>query len=205
MRIGIYGGSYNPIHNGHTALAQWLVTEGYVDELWLVVSPQNPLKRHDDLLDDEARLYLARLALHDLPDDMQLRIRVSDVEFRLPRPSYMADTLAYLRSMHPEDTFCLVVGADNWARFRQWVRPEEILQHHPLLVFPRDGYPLDKTMSETSHSRVTFLDAPRYDISSTQLRGVLSSDPDFCARHLSPSVWDEIRREGYYAKAKART
>ncbi len=108
MTIGIYGGSFNPIHQGHLALGRWLVRHTLVDELWFMVSPQNPLKPAAGLLDDNARLRLARLAV-----GRSRRLRVSDFEFSLPRPSFMADTLAALRQAHPEHDFVLVIGADN--------------------------------------------------------------------------------------------
>ncbi|MCR5180440.1 MAG: nicotinate (nicotinamide) nucleotide adenylyltransferase, partial [Bacteroidaceae bacterium] len=132
ITTGIYGGSYNPIHEGHLTLGRWLVRHHYLDELWFLVSPQNPLKPAAGLLDDAARLHLARLAV-----GRKRGLRVSDFEFSLPRPSYMAHTLEALRSTYPDRDFVLVIGADNWHRFPQWYKSEEILRHHRLLIYPR--------------------------------------------------------------------
>ena len=114
-RTGIYGGSFNPIHNGHVSLARHLIGQGLVDEVWLVVSPQNPFKADASLLDEQCRLSLARLAVEHEPG-----IEVSDVEFALPRPSFMSSTLRTLSARYPQREFSLIIGADNWVRFPQW-------------------------------------------------------------------------------------
>ena len=115
MKTGLYGGRFNPIHLGHTQLSQALLDLHLVDEMWLLVSPQNPFKVNQKLLDDDARLELAKLAVKDIPN-----ITVSDYEFHLPRPSYMVHTLEHLRQDYPEREFVLVIGADNWERFPHW-------------------------------------------------------------------------------------
>ena len=139
LRTGIFGGSFNPIHIGHLALANYLCENGYVDELWFLVSPQNPFKQSaNDLLDDQARLELARLAIKE-----NSNLHVSDFEFTLPRPSYTYKTLRALRQTYPDREFLLVIGADNWQAFDRWAEPEEIRAHHQILVYPRTGYPLD--------------------------------------------------------------
>ncbi|MBQ2460333.1 MAG: nicotinate (nicotinamide) nucleotide adenylyltransferase, partial [Bacteroidaceae bacterium] len=138
MITGIYGGSFNPIHLGHVRLGETLVRDGLMDELWLLVSPQNPFKADQDLLADDERLRLARLAVSGHP-----KLQVCDAEFRMPRPSYMVFTLEALRRQHPEREFVLVIGADNWERFPQWHKSDEILRHHRLVILPRPGYALD--------------------------------------------------------------
>ena len=128
---GIYGGSFNPIHEGHVCLAKALAESGFVDEMWLLVSPQNPFKVNAELLDDEERLHLARLAVADVPG-----VEVCDREFTLPRPSYMYNTLTALSAEHPDREFVLVIGADNWERFPDWYRSKDILSAYRVIVYP---------------------------------------------------------------------
>lgn len=190
MIIGIYGGSFNPIHQGHLALGRWLVRHALVDELWFMVSPQNPLKPAAGLLDDDARLSLARLAV-----GRSRRLHVCDFEFSLPRPSFMADTLAALRQSHPEHEFILVIGADNWHDFPRWHHPDDILAHHSLIVYPRPGYAIDAT---TLPHGVTLVATPLLDISSTQIRHAIATDPTYDGQGLHPRVWKEIQAREYY-------
>ena len=130
-RTGIYGGSFNPIHVGHVCLAKALAESGLVDEMWLLVSPQNPFKADANLLDDQKRLHLARLATRDVQG-----VEVCDREFTLPRPSYMYHTLQALSQEHPDRDFVLVIGADNWERFPQWYRSRDILSAFSLIIYP---------------------------------------------------------------------
>lgn len=189
-RTGIYGGSFNPIHTAHISLARKLISQGLLDELWFVVSPQNPFKQDaTDLLPDDVRLHLTRLAVADEP-----RMAVSDVEMHLPRPSYMANTLATLRESHPDRRFILVIGADNWLAFEQWYHWQEILSHHPLIVYPRPGYPID---CMTLPKGVTMAETPLIDISATDIRRKIHASA-YQGEGLEPSVWEEIKRKGYY-------
>ena len=190
MTTGIYGGSFNPIHVGHTTLGQWLVRHHYLDELWFLVSPQNPLKPASGLLDDDARLRLARLAV-----GRKRHLRVSDFEFHLPRPSYMVHTLKALRKAYPDRDFVLVIGADNWYRFPDWYQSEEILRHHRLLVYPRPGFPIDESQLPTG---VTLVDTPLLDISSTQIRDAIRHQPSYNGFGLDSRVWAEIKAKQYY-------
>ena len=190
MTIGIYGGSFNPIHQGHLALGRWLVRHGCVDELWFMVSPHNPLKPAASLLDDRARLRLARLAA-----GRSKGLRVSDFEHHLPRPSFMVDTLAALRKEYPEREFALIIGADNWLDFPRWHQPDDILRHHRIIVYPRPGYPLDAASLPPS---VTLVATPLLDISSTQIRHAIATDPAYNGAGLHPRVWKEIQARGYY-------
>ena len=190
MTTGIYGGSFNPIHQGHTTLGRWLVRQKYLDELWFLVSPQNPLKPASGLLDDRARLHLARLAV-----GRKRGLRVSDFEFRLPRPSYMVNTLAALRETYPEREFVLVIGADNWERFPDWYLSAEILRHHRLLIYPRPGSPVDATALPPG---VQLVDTPLLDISSTRIRDAIRTQPAYDGFGLDSRVWAEIKAKGYY-------
>lgn len=186
---GIYGGSFNPIHNGHTALAAELCRRREVDELWFVVSPHNPLKPDTGLLDDRARLHMARMAVQGNP-----QLQVCDIEFHLPRPSFMVHTLEVLRQRYPDRRFVLVIGADNWLVFDRWHRSEDILRHHSLLIYPRDGYPVDGRMLPAC---VRLTETPRIDISSTQIRRAVAAGRDI-SEWVCPAVADEIERMGYY-------
>ena len=186
-RTGIYGGSFNPIHTGHVSLARHLIREGLVDEVWLVVSPQNPFKADATLLDEQSRLALARLAVEHEPG-----IEVSDVEMSLPRPSFMATTLRTLSARYPQRQFSLIIGADNWERFPQWHEAQWIRSHYPLIVFPRPGCTLGRVPQGVQIART-----PLLDISSTWLRQHIPS-PSYDGHGLPPQVWEEIRRRGYY-------
>ncbi len=190
MRTGIFGGSFNPIHLGHTRLAEALTGLGMVDELWLMVSPLNPLKRGDDsLLPDEVRLSLARLAVGE-----SQRVRVSDFEMRLPRPSYMAHTLAALVRAHPGREFTLVIGADNWLSFALWRDAGEILAHHRVIVYPRPGHELQATSLPQG---VTLAPTPLIDLSATDIRRRIARG-GYGGEGLHPNVWQEIQKKGYY-------
>jgi nicotinate-nucleotide adenylyltransferase len=163
IKTGIYGGSFNPIHNGHIALARQILTSAGLDEVWFVVSPQNPFKQTStDLLDDAKRLELTRLALAD--DD---RLIACDDEYRLPRPSYTWHTLQALSRAYPDRTFTLLIGADNWLAFDRWYHGTDILSHYSIAIYPRRHSPIDATTLPTG---VQLLDAELYDISSSDIR-----------------------------------
>jgi nicotinate-nucleotide adenylyltransferase len=136
IRTGIFGGSFNPIHNGHIALARQLRDMADLNEVWLMVSPQNPLKQQEDLLDDPLRLEMARQALEG-----EKGILASDYEFHLPRPSYTWNTLQHLSHDYPDRKFLLLIGGDNWARFDHWRRWKDILRQYEVVVYPRDNHP----------------------------------------------------------------
>ena len=136
IKTGIFGGSFNPIHNGHIALASQLLTLAALDEVWLMVSPQNPLKRDQGLLADDLRLELARHALEGVEG-----VTASDYEFRLPKPSYTWNTLRALSRDFPDRRFTLLLGGDNWAHFERWWHWKDILWHYDVVVYPRDNHP----------------------------------------------------------------
>ncbi len=165
MTIGIYGGSFNPVHFGHVGLAKWVIENTDLDELWLLVTPNNPLKAADSLAPEQERLQAVREAVKDIPG-----LKASDFEFSLPRPSYTANTLRALQKAYPNDSFTLVIGEDNLAIFHQWREYEYILSSFRIFVYPR--HHTDKPISQFSFpSNVIFLaSAPYFDISSTQLR-----------------------------------
>lgn len=188
MITGIYGGSFNPVHEGHVRLAKALADSKIVDEIRLLVSPQNPFKVDTRLLDDDRRLHLARLAVRDVPG-----VEVCDREFSLPRPSYMYNTLTALSREHPDREFVLVIGADNWKRFPDWYRSKDILSAYRIIIYPRPGFSL-----QSVPQNVTIADTPLLDISSTEIRRRIATDPAYDGEGLCPAVWEEIRREGLY-------
>lgn len=159
-KTGIFGGSFNPIHNGHIMLARLLCEAAGLDEVWLMVSPQNPLKRQTDLLDDDLRLQMARLALTD-----ETLIKASDYEFHLPRPSYTWNTLQALEQDYPDREFILMIGGDNWHHFHRWYCADRILERYRLVVYPRRGSQLG-----TVPPNVQVVNADLLDISSTDIR-----------------------------------
>ena len=152
-KVGIFGGSFNPIHTGHIALAQAVQKQCGLDEVWLMVSPQNPLKRNvADLLDDGLRFEMAQRALEGVEG-----VVACDYEFHLPKPSYTWNTLQNLSKDYPDYTFILLIGGDNWAHFQRWRHWQEIMEHHEVIVYPRDSYP-------------GTIDVPLLDVSSTEIR-----------------------------------
>lgn len=184
-RIGIFGGSFNPIHYGHIALGRALCHDHQVNQLWYVVSPLNPLKSKDeDLASPQDRLDMARAAVTPFPE-----LQVSDIEFSLPSPSYMVHTLAHLKAMYPTDKFILVIGADNWLNFPRWFHFEEILANHEVLVYPRPGYNLPDKLP----ANVNRVNTPLYNVSATQIRTLLKLEKDI--GNLIPSQVMQIIRE----------
>ena len=176
IRTGIFGGSFNPIHNGHVSLAQQLREKAGLDEVWLMVSPQNPLKQSVDLLDDEQRFKMACLALEGVEG-----IVASDYEMHLPKPSYTWNTLQALSKDYPDREFVLLMGGDNWALFDRWYRYEDIKKGYEIVVYTR-------TPGEPGY----------IDISSTEIRERIKAGKSI--RRLVPrAVADYIRKEGLYA------
>ncbi len=190
---GIYGGSFNPIHIGHTSLGVALCKQKLVDELWFLVSPHNPLKENASLMADALRLHLAKLAVDDIKREhgAEVHLGVSDFEMHLPRPSYMVDTLAKLREAYPEREFVLVIGADNWLDFHKWREPDTIMAHHRIIVYPRPGYDID---ASTLPQGVTLANTPLIDISSTEIRQAIANDPNYDGHGLLPSVWKALQQ-----------
>ena len=188
-KIGIYSGSFNPIHHGHVMLANYLVEFSDLDELWFVVSPQNPLKRKVDLLDDDERLRMVQLAVGDDP-----RFRVSDVEMHLPTPSYTINTLTALSERYPEDQFVFICGMDSLQNLHQWREYQKILDNYKLLVFPREGYDGGDL---AGHPSVTILKTPILEISSTFIRNCVAEGRD--VRHFMPAkAFDYMQEMGFY-------
>ena len=168
MKIGIYGGSFNPVHFGHVGLAKWVIENTDLDELWLLVSPNNPLKSAKILAPEQERLEGLREAIKDIRG-----LVASDFEFHLPRPSYTANTLRELQKAYPEHEFTLIIGEDNIAIFDQWKEWEYIIKNFRIFVYPRPGSDsISNVKSQISNAKnIIFLaNAPTFDISSTAIR-----------------------------------
>lgn len=184
LRTGIFGGSFNPIHIGHLAIANYLCEFEELDELWFMVSPQNPLKRQTDLLEDETRLQLVQTAIQDYP-----KFHASDFEFQLPRPSYTVHTLDALKAFYPEREFQLIIGSDNWAVFHKWKDSQRILDENKILIYPRKDFEVD---AATLPPNVRLIQAPLMEISSTFIREAIHKGKDI-RYFLPPSIYDKVK------------
>ena len=198
IRTGIFGGSFNPIHNGHISLARQLKEKAGLDEVWLMVSPQNPLKQVADLLSDEARLEMARRALKH-----EEGIIASDYEMHLPKPSYTWNTLQALSKEYPDREFVLMIGGDNWDLFDKWYRAEDIKKNYRIVVYPRAKQG-DGSFVRSPHGDLTkepspcLVEAELIDISSTEIRRRIREGKSI--RQLVPrAVEAMIKKNGYYA------
>lgn len=191
MKIGIFGGSFNPIHSGHAIIAHHIISSGAVDRLWLMVSPVNPLKVGlEQQVADTDRLRMVEMVTRPLEN-----VETSAFEFTMPKPSYTIDTLNALQAKFPDDEFYLVTGADNWVIFDRWRNSEEILAKYHLLVYPRLGY--DVVIPEELRDRVTLVDAPIIELSSTAVRERLAQG--LSARYYVPDeVLSYIERKVLY-------
>lgn len=177
-KVGLYFGTFNPIHVGHLIIANYMADSTQLDEVWLIVSPQNPLKKKSSLLEDYHRLALVKVAIED--ND---KLSVSDIEFSMPKPSYTANTLAYLEEKHPEYVFSLIMGEDNIRTLHKWHNYEHIINSHNIYVYPRlltEGESkLDSALPEIiNHKNITLVDAPVMKISASFIRKSIAENKD---------------------------
>jgi nicotinate-nucleotide adenylyltransferase len=170
IKTGLYFGSFNPVHIGHMAIANYMVEFTEIEELWFVVSPQNPLKDKKSLLEDYHRLELTRLAVGN--DE---RFYVSDIEFGLPTPSYTIDTLTYLKEKQPNREFYIIMGSDGLKNFHKWKNADILAEQYPRLVYPRPGFSKEEILS---HKNTTLVDAPLMEISSSFIRKAIRNEKD---------------------------
>lgn len=189
MHIGLFFGSFNPVHIGHMALANYMLSYTDMDEVWMVVSPQNPLKNKNQLLNQHHRLLMVDLAIDDAKG-----IRSSNIEFKLPQPSYTINTLAHLGEKYPDHRFSLIMGQDNLQTFSKWKNYEAILKNYHIYVYPR---PETKPSEFDTHPSVHITEAPLIEISSTFIRQAIKEKKD--VRFFLPNkVWEEIDAMGFY-------
>ncbi|MCD6201620.1 MAG: nicotinate-nucleotide adenylyltransferase [Bacteroidales bacterium] len=198
MKTGLFFGSFNPVHIGHTAIANYFVEYAGLQQLWFVVSPHNPLKERASLLAEYHRLELVNLALDDDP-----RFRATDIEFHLPRPSYTIDTLAYLSEKFPKREFVLIMGADNLVTLHKWKNFDQLVQKYEIIVYPRRGsetqslpMPVEQLLPK---ARISISRAPLIEISSSFLRQAIREGKDMRFFFQKP-VWEYIRDMHFYEK-----
>ena len=189
MKIGLFGGTFNPIHFGHIRLARQLLQSAGLDEVWFMVTPQNPFKVNHELLWDRTRYRMVEMALQRYK-----HLIASDYEFRLPKPSFTWNTLQALSKDYPDHTFTLLIGGDNWTSFPKWYRAADILAHHDIVVYPREGssYDMDKLPP-----RVKIIETKRIPISSTMVRQRVAAGKSI-SRLVPKSVADYIYQEHLY-------
>ncbi len=196
-KVGLYFGSFNPVHIGHIAIAGYMTEFGGLDQVWFVVSPHNPLKKKETLLADHHRLYMAQLAIGD-----NNRLKASDIEFKLPVPSYTIDTLTYLKEKYPDNKFCLVMGEDNLYTLHKWKNAATLIEKYPIYVYPRPEAErpasplLDQILSAAD---VHSVNAPLMDFSGTFIRDGIKRGKDM-SYFLPPAVWKYIREMHFYEK-----
>jgi nicotinate-nucleotide adenylyltransferase len=195
VNTGLFFGSFNPIHLGHLALAGYMTEFEGLDQLWFVISPHNPLKKKETLLDDSQRLHMARLAAGD-----NLKLRASDIEFRLPVPSYTIDTLAYLEEKHSGNNYHLVMGEDNLYTLHKWKNAAQLVKKYPILVYPRHGCqkPSNEGLNHIlDMADVRFSKAPLIEISGTFIRDGINKGKDM-SYYLPQVVWKYIDEMNFY-------
>lgn len=191
MKIGLFFGSFNPIHVGHMVLSNYMLEFTDLDRVWFVVSPHNPLKKKNTLLSDIHRLALVRAAIGE-----NIRYKASNIEFGLPQPSYTINTLVHLEEKHPEEEFALIMGSDNLESLNKWKNFEIILERFKIYVYPRPGYPGGEFVN---HRNVIMTDAPQMNISSTMIREAIREKKDM--RFFMPeSAWKYCEEMHFYRK-----
>lgn len=189
MKIGLYFGSFNPIHHGHLIIAAYILNNYELDQIWFVVSPQNPLKSNLGLLNEYHRLHLVQLAI-----DGESNMRASDIEFRLPKPSYTIDTLTYLKEKYPTHRFSVIMGGDSFQNITQWKNHQILLRDYELFVYRRPGFDVNIPQE---YKNVHLVNAPFLEISATQIRASIKKGKSI--RFLVPErVREEIEKNGYY-------
>ena len=188
MNIGLYFGSFNPIHIGHLIIGNHIANNTTLDEVWFVVSPQNPLKESSSLLNEQHRYSLVKIAVEDAP-----KLKASNVEFSMPKPSYTIDTLIYLSEKYKQHNFTLIIGSDSFINFEKWKNYNQIILNYNILIYPRPGFDITKELPNT----IKVIDAPLIEISSTQVRRNIKEKKSI-QYLVTDKVMEEIEIRGYY-------
>lgn len=192
MRVGLYFGTFNPIHTGHLILANHMLHYTNLDEVWLVVTPHNPHKKKKNLLDNHHRLEMVYKATEDFEG-----LKPTDIEFKLKQPNYTVDTLVHISEKFPSHDFAVIMGEDNLKSFHRWKNYEVILEDYQVYVYPRIGDYINEENNLTKHPNVTIVEAPLVEISSTFIRNAINKTK--CVKHLLPvKVWSYIDRMNFY-------
>jgi len=193
MKIGLYFGSFNPVHVAHLIIANHILNETDIQKIWFVVSPQNPFKSEAGLLNEYHRLQLIRVAIEN-----DNRMKASDIEFSLPKPSYTTTTLAYLKEKNPEHEFCIIMGSDSFQNLHKWKNYEVIAKDYEVYVYLRPGFEVTNTINAKLH----IVEAPLLQLSATQIRNYIKEGKSI--RYLVPeNVREEIERGGYYKRSNS--
>jgi nicotinate-nucleotide adenylyltransferase len=191
MKVGLFFGSFNPIHVGHMVLANYMLEFTDLDRIWFVISPHNPLKNKSSLLHQRHRLQMVQIATEN-----NSKFKASDAEFKLSQPSYTVNTLAYLKEKYPKNQFVLIMGGDNLTTLHKWKNYEEILKYHEIYVYPR---PDNAEVELNKHKKVKIVNAPHMEISSTMIRNSIKEKKDI--RYFLPEkVWEYIKEMHFYEK-----
>lgn len=195
-KIGLFFGSFNPIHIGHLILANYILENSDMEELWFVVSPQNPFKEKKSLLKDHNRLDMVEIAIRNYP-----KMRASNVEFSLPTPSYTVDTLTYLNEKYPDYSFSLIMGEDNLKSLHKWKNYEILLKNHHIIVYPRvskNDASNSETVSELkNHENISLIDAPIIELSATEIRNMIKDNKNVRPM-LPPEVFEYLDGSNFY-------
>ncbi len=186
MKIGLFFGSFNPVHTGHLLIANYFVQFTDLDKIWFIVSPQNPFKANDTLLDERTRLEMLKLAING-----DGRFNASDFEFNLPRPSYTVNTLAELQKTNPNDTFIPIIGGDNLQSFHLWKDYEKIIANHEIYVYRRAGFYENPLLA--NHPKIKIFEVPLLNISSTYIREMLQAEKS--VKYLVPEKVEKYIKE----------
>lgn len=190
MKIGLYFGSFNPIHIGHLIIANHVLNETGIEKVWFIVSPQNPFKQKNSLLNEYDRLHLVRTAIEN-----DSRMKASDIEFSLPKPSYTINTLTYLREEYPEHEFSIIIGSDSFQNITQWKNFELLIGNYEINIYMRPGFEI----KQAPGANIKILTAPLLDISATQIREMIKKGKSI--RYLVPeNVREEIESRRFYKK-----
>jgi len=188
VKIGLYFGSFNPVHIGHLIIASYIANHTDLEQVWFVVSPQNPLKKETSLLNEQHRKHLI-----DLSIEGEKKLKTSNVEFKLPKPSYTIDTLTYLDEQYPRHQFSMIMGSDSFSNIKRWKNYEVLLKNYHIYIYERPGF----KVAANPDSRITLLRAPLLEISSTHIRELLHLRKSI--RYLVPDiVKEEIELHHYY-------
>ena len=191
-KIGLFFGSFNPIHIGHLILANYILENSDMDELWFVVSPQNPFKDKKSLLTDHNRLDMVQLAVKNYP-----KMRASSVEFSLPKPSYTIDTLTYLKEKYPNYSFALIMGEDNLDSLPKWKNSEKLMSDYQIIVYPRTFEGEKKDSEYLQHENISMVNAPIIELSATEIRNMIKEGKNVRPM-LPPEVFEYLDGSSFY-------
>jgi nicotinate-nucleotide adenylyltransferase len=191
VKVGLYFGSFNPIHIGHLIIANHILNESAIEKVWFIVSPLNPFKDTQSLMNEYDRLHLVNKAIEEDP-----RLKASDIEFSLPKPSYTVHTLAYLKEKYPDHSFSIIMGSDGFQNIGKWKNAEVIIENYPIIIYKRPGFEVDNKLN----AKITVMNAPSLEISSTHIRELIKKGKSI--KYLVPSsIEKEILSSSFFRKA----